>query len=458
MVKEALKQVSILVDRFQQNIEAYQSLVYNETQLRIEFVDPFFEALGWDVANKAGYAEQYKDVIHEDAIKVAGATKAPDYCFRIGGVRKLFLETKKPSVDIKEQTSPAYQLRRYAWSAKLPLSILTNFEELAIYDCRLRPRPTDKPSIGRIRYYTYPQYLDSFEGIHNLLSKESVLKGSFDKFAESDRQKRGTSEVDAEFLKEIESWRETLARTIAARNPKLFVRELNFAVQFTIDRIIFLRMCEDRGIEPYGQLQSLGGGNKAVPHWRFQYGGWKIDFFPIPKSTALRGKPGVRPIGMQFYGFHFVESVSAIRGALIKKAKRYGDLDLPYVIAVNILDYDADRIDFVDALFRNEQFIMGVNPNGIVMEPKMIRKPNGLWYSTNGPRYTRVSAVIFAEHIMPWSLPRAFLCLYHNPWAKKKYSSILTRLPQAIPKGEMEWRQGETVGSILGLPQEWPEG
>jgi len=260
MVKEALKQVSILVDRFQQNIEAYQSLVYNETQLRIEFVDPFFEALGWDVANKAGYAEQYKDVIHEDAIKVAGATKAPDYCFRIGGVRKFFLETKKPSVDIKDQISPAYQLRRYAWSAKLPLSILTNFEELAIYDCRLRPKQSDKPSIGRIRYYTYPQYLDSFEGIHNLLSKESVLKGSFDKFVESDRQKRGTTEVDAEFLKEIESWREVLAKNIAARNPKLSVRELNYAVQLTIDRIIFLRMCEDRGIESYGQIQSLLNG------------------------------------------------------------------------------------------------------------------------------------------------------------------------------------------------------
>ncbi len=150
-MKEALKQVSSLDERFQQNIEAYRNPAYNEAQLRIEFIDPFFEALGWDVANKAGYAEQYKDVVHEDAIKVAGATKAPDYCFRIGGVRKFFLETKKPSVDIKDQTSPAYQLRRYAWSAKLPLSILTNFEELAIYDCRLRPKPTDKPSIGRIR-------------------------------------------------------------------------------------------------------------------------------------------------------------------------------------------------------------------------------------------------------------------------------------------------------------------
>jgi hypothetical protein len=268
MMKEALKQVSFLVERFQQNIEAYRNPAYNETQLGIEFIDPFFEALGWDVANKAGYAEQYKDVVHEDVIKVAGATKAPDYCFRIGGVRKFFLETKKPSVGIKDQTGPAYQLRRYAWSAKLPLSILTNFEELAIYDCRLRPKSTDKPSIGRIRYYTYAQYLDSFEEIFNLLSKESVLKGSFDKFAESDRQKRGTTEVDAEFLKEIESWREILAKDIAARNPRLSVRELNSAVQLTIDRIIFLRMCEDRGIESYGRIQSLLNGTNTYHRLR----------------------------------------------------------------------------------------------------------------------------------------------------------------------------------------------
>jgi len=267
-MKEALKQITALVERFERNIEAYRSPAYNETQLRREFVDPFFEALGWDVANKAGYAEQYKDVIHEDAIKIAGATKAPDYCFRIGGIRKFFLETKKPSVDIKGQTSPAYQLRRYAWSAKLPISILTDFEEMAIYDCRLRPRPTDKPSIGRVRFYTYNQYIDCFEEIYNLLAKESVLKGSFDKFVESDRQKRGTTEVDAEFLKEIESWREALAKDIAIRNPKLSIRELNFAVQLTIDRIIFLRMCEDRGIEKYGQIQTLLNGTNTYRRLR----------------------------------------------------------------------------------------------------------------------------------------------------------------------------------------------
>jgi type I restriction-modification system DNA methylase subunit len=267
-MQEALKQISNLVERFERNIEAYRSPAYNETQLRREFIDPFFEALGWDVANKAGYAEQYKDVIHEDAIKVAGATKAPDYCFRIGGVRKFFLETKKPSIDIKDQVSPAYQLRRYAWSAKLPLSILTDFEEMAVYDCRLRPKPNDKPSIGRVRIYNYTQYLSTFEEIYSLFSKESVLKGSFDKFAESERLKRGTAEVDAEFLKEIESWREVLAKEIAIRNPKLSVRELNFAVQLTIDRIIFLRMCEDRGIEQYGQIQSLLNGTNTYHRLR----------------------------------------------------------------------------------------------------------------------------------------------------------------------------------------------
>jgi transketolase N-terminal domain/subunit len=64
------KQLDELIARFDQNVEAYQNQGYNETQFRREFIDPFFEALGWDVANKAGYAETYRDVIHEDAIKI----------------------------------------------------------------------------------------------------------------------------------------------------------------------------------------------------------------------------------------------------------------------------------------------------------------------------------------------------------------------------------------------------
>jgi len=254
-----------LVETFDRHIEAYRSQQYNETQVRREFIDPFFEELGWDVTNKAGYAQAYKDVIHEDAIKIGGATKAPDYCFRIGGARKFFLEAKKPSVDIKGDPHPAYQLRRYAWSAKLPLSVLTDFEEFAVYDCRMRPKHTDRADVARIMLFTYKDYLKNFSEIADIFSKESILKGSFDKFAAATKGKRGTSTVDKEFLAEIEKWRNMLARIIALRNRKLSVREINFSVQRTIDRILFLRMCEDRGIETYGQLQSIISGERTYP-------------------------------------------------------------------------------------------------------------------------------------------------------------------------------------------------
>jgi len=254
------QELSELIDRFDRNKDAYRSGQYNETQVRREFIDPFFELLGWDVNNKQGYAEAYKDVIHEDAIKIGGATKAPDYCFRVGGTRKFFLEAKKPSVNIKDDISPAFQLRRYAWSAKLPLSILTDFEELAVYDCRPKPDKTDKSSTGRILYLTYANYATRWEEIAGVFSRDAVLKGSFDKYSESAKVKRGTAEVDDAFLQEIERWRDLLARNLALRNQNLTQRELNFAVQNTIDRLIFLRICEDRGIEPYGQLRNTQQG------------------------------------------------------------------------------------------------------------------------------------------------------------------------------------------------------
>ncbi|MBN1930540.1 MAG: Eco57I restriction-modification methylase domain-containing protein, partial [Desulfobacterales bacterium] len=249
-----------LIKTFDDNLESYKRGYYNETQVRREFIDPFFEELGWDITNKQGYAEAYKDVIHEDAIKVGGVTKAPDYCFRIGGARKFFLEAKKPSVNIQEDIHPAYQLRRYGWSAKLPLSILTDFEELAVYDCRVKPIKTDKVSHSRILYLEYTDYADRWEEIAGIFSREAILKGSFDKYIESQKIKKGTTEVDTAFLQEIERWRELLARNIALRNPNLSQRELNFAVQQTIDRMVFLRICEDRGIEPYGGLMALQNG------------------------------------------------------------------------------------------------------------------------------------------------------------------------------------------------------
>ena len=244
-----------LVEHFRRNAVDLRSSRYNETELRREFLDPFFEALGWDVNNRLRYSETYKDVVHEPTRETDQGI--PDYCFRVGGTPGFYLEAKKPSVRLKDNPEPALQLRRYAWSSKLPLSILSNFDELAIYDCRTAPKQGDKASAGRISYYNFEEYPSKWEEIASRFSKEAVLQGSFDRFAISSKAKRGTTEVDAAFLADIEKWRHDLATSIAARNPKLGQREVNFSVQRTIDRIIFLRICEDRGLESYGQLRGL---------------------------------------------------------------------------------------------------------------------------------------------------------------------------------------------------------
>ncbi len=254
--ESAHKKISELVDRFTEQFDSYKRADYNETLTRRDFIDPFFKALGWDIDNENGYAESYREVIHEDRVKVGKATKAPDYSFRlVGGKRLFFVEAKKPSVVVKDDIQPAYQVRRYGWSAKLPISIITDFEEFAIYDCTKKPTPTDKASVARIKYLTYKDYLKEFGFIWDTFSKERVLKGSFDKFVEGNASKKGTATVDKEFLQSLDSWRTYLATSISRNNKQLDEDEINFAVQQTIDRIIFLRIAEDRSVEPYGTLK-----------------------------------------------------------------------------------------------------------------------------------------------------------------------------------------------------------
>ncbi|MGE0637788.1 MAG: TaqI-like C-terminal specificity domain-containing protein [Bacteroidia bacterium] len=254
--EEAYKVVANLVERFNEQYASYKKSDYNETLTRRDFIDPFFKALGWDIDNQNGYAESYREVIHEDKIKIGKATKAPDYSFRlVGGKRLFFVEAKKPSVVVKDEIQPAYQVRRYGWSAKLPVSIITDFEEFAIYDCTKKPNPTDKASVARIKYLTFRDYLNEFEFLWDTFSKERVLKGSFDTFVQGNLNKKGTATVDKEFLLSLDSWRTLLAENIAKSNKELDEDEINFAVQQTIDRLIFLRIAEDRGVEPYGNLQ-----------------------------------------------------------------------------------------------------------------------------------------------------------------------------------------------------------
>lgn len=258
-IESSKAEIHRLVEKFKNNHAAFINPKYNETQLRREFLDPFFEALGWDVSNKAGVAEQYKEVIHEDSIRVSSSNKAPDYCFRVGSERKFFVEAKKPAVNIKNDAECAFQIRRYGWSANLGLSLLTNFREFAIYDCRIKPTPKDGSSVARVLYVDLSTNPDGLEQIIEVFSRDAVWKGSFDNYTKTAKGKRGTSTVDNAFLAELEEWRSLLAKNLYKANPKLNQRELNYSVQRTLDRILFLRISEDRGLENIGQLRDLIG-------------------------------------------------------------------------------------------------------------------------------------------------------------------------------------------------------
>src|ERR1035441_8103151 len=180
----AYEKVAALVERFGEQIESYKKSDYNETLTRKDFIDPFFAALGWDMNNERGNAEAYREVIHEHKIKIGDTTNNPDYSFKLEGSNKalFFVEAKKPSIDIKGDIHPAFQIRKYGWNEGLPINIVTDFEEFAVYDCTRKPYATDPASKARIKYIYFTDYLKEFDYIWDIFSKEQVLKGSFDKY------------------------------------------------------------------------------------------------------------------------------------------------------------------------------------------------------------------------------------------------------------------------------------
>ena len=124
-----IRELERLVNQFTTNIESYKNpaYAYNEHSCRIEYIDPLLRILGWDVENANGLAPQYREVIAEN---YTNETDRPDYSLTLCGVPKLFVEAKKPSVDISRINVPALQTRRYGWNAGHKVAILTNFEYL----------------------------------------------------------------------------------------------------------------------------------------------------------------------------------------------------------------------------------------------------------------------------------------------------------------------------------------
>jgi len=213
-----------------------------------------------------------------------------------------------------------------------------------------------------------------------------------------------------------------------------------------------LRTTLSRWLSQLDPDQQIENGERR-PEYRYQNDGWNIVFTAIPKSPSRRGQPGIRPIGTMFFGFRWESTWQAIRDAVMSKGQHYGNMRAPLIIAVNVGSFSIDPIDEMQALFGEERWILRDDE----MEQHE-RVPNGLWNGPNGTRYRRVSAVIIAADVKPWTMAVRPVRLFHNPWANHPISGEICRLPKAVPVDDkMDMRDGLHPRQILNLSEGWPE-
>lgn len=252
-------QIHTLVKKYEQNRDFYCSSRFNETELCNQFLDPLFEALGWDIRNVANRSTSEREVLLEESLRENASThsKKPDYTFRLYGERKFFLEAKKPCVRIEEDNEPAKQVRRYGFTAGLKISVLSNFEYLFIYETSSPVEDNDTLTKYRVKEYHYTSYEDAAEDLLKYLGKESVYSGQFDSAWEDITLNVDHKSIDKLFLDQINSWRKMLGMEIYSYAPNIDADFLSDIVQSYINKILFLRVCEDRNIETYQALLSI---------------------------------------------------------------------------------------------------------------------------------------------------------------------------------------------------------
>ncbi len=263
MITEIKNKIRALVQKYEQGKDVYRTARFNETQVRNEFLDPLFEILGWDIRNTAGKNTNEREVLLEEPLKANAAshTKKPDYTFRLFGERKFFLEAKKPCVHIEREDDPAKQVRRYGFTAGLKISVLSNFEHLYIYDTSYPVEQNDTRLKAIVREYKYTDYEDAAEELLEYLGKESVYSGHFDEVWSEIEANVNHKSVDELFLQQINNWRLMLGKEILNCNPEIEMEELGDVVQSYINKILFLRVCEDRNIETYQSLLQIADHN-----------------------------------------------------------------------------------------------------------------------------------------------------------------------------------------------------
>jgi adenine-specific DNA-methyltransferase len=262
-----------LVDQFEQYEATYLAQNYQESQLRQDFLDKFFIALGWDVTHSLQTNPFAREVTIEKRVQTGAAKRRADYSFAIAPRYKkpvFFVEAKKPSGKL-DTADNYFQAIRYSWNTQLPLVLLTDFVNFHVVDARYRPNINAALS-RKHKAYHYRQYRDSdtFAEIYWLFSREAVANNSIQNYVNDlpDAAEKlsshqmglfagGYQSIDDLFLNQLDEYRESLARAFKRDNPSMDGEQLTETVQRTLDRLVFLRFLEDKLIEPTQIVQDI---------------------------------------------------------------------------------------------------------------------------------------------------------------------------------------------------------
>jgi hypothetical protein len=359
--------IQTLIRKFDSDRDHYLSKAYSEAQARVDFITPFFKALGWDVENEAGLPHHQREVIVEHG--ESEITGRPDYNFRIGGQTKFFVEAKAPS-EALSNPHHILQAKGYAWNTKsVFFVILTDFEEFRFYDASIKPDER-KPDEGLLfPPVKYTEYIKNAEKLWEF-SRDRVATGSLDAMLPRDRRtQRLRIQVDEAFLDEMTGWREELAKSIYKNNSGLTARQLNEVVQRLLDRIVFIRIAEDRRIIEKNQLRD------AVEYWQARGGKFHIFDWLRPLFEKINDDFN----GEIFKPNELLDTTSVDSEVLAKIIERLYPPKSPY-------RFDVIGVELLGSIY--ERYLgntIRLTPKQVKVEEKPeVRKGGGVYYT---PKY-----------------------------------------------------------------------
>lgn len=257
------EQLANLVDRYQSFKREGRLNLSSEETIRT-WINELLSIFGWDVMDTSQVLqEKVLSTEEKKRIEEIGSTSTrPDYTFKLNNQKLTFLDAKAVSVNIETSNTSAFQIKSYGWSILAPCAFLTNFEELAIYDCTYIPNQEQSANLGRT-YLKIEEYVESFEILENHLLKTNIINGNLEKLYSNTLKNVSSIQKltpDFVFAEQLSKFRLSLAKNIVERNTALIndnTELLSYLTQVIINRIIFIRICEARRIEREGLLLSF---------------------------------------------------------------------------------------------------------------------------------------------------------------------------------------------------------